>query len=105
MNLTYPYSYHAIKANVVFHIEMIAPSQLQPPILSATFFHPVFRYMNIENVAAVELYGMLMNDVRAVCIQKMEPGVEDSSINLEMLRLAYLLANLDKDWNEYIAPR
>ena len=73
--------------------------------MSEAFFDPVFRYMNIENVAAIELYGMLMNDVRAVCIQKMDPGVEDSSINLEMLRLAYLLANLDKDWSEFIAPR
>ena len=65
----------------------------------------IFRYMDIESVAASELYSLLMKDVRAVCIQKMEPEIEDSSIDLEMLRLAYLLSKLDKDWAGHIAPR
>ena len=64
-----------------------------------------FSYMDIKTVATCELYSLLMNDVRAVCIQRMEPGIEESSINLEMLRLAYLLAKLDKDWADCIPPR
>ena len=61
--------------------------------------------MDIDSVSTKKLYSLLMNDVRAVCIQRMEPGREETSIDVEMLRLAYLLAKLDKDWAFYIAPR
>ncbi|XP_065072021.1 uncharacterized protein LOC135696529 isoform X2 [Rhopilema esculentum] len=64
----------------------------------------VSRYMDVTNSVSKKLYTLLMKDTKNYFISKIENPENQLEVDFKDLRLAYLFAKLDKDWELYIAP-
>ena len=61
--------------------------------------------MDVTNSISKKLYILLMKDTKNYFIGKIGNADNQLDVDFKDLGLAYLFAKLDKDWEEYIAPR
>ena len=87
-----------------FHVVVNLTSDLRQ-LLNADCQISSCSYLDIESVVSLTLYGLLMKDFKALCVDRTIKSIDNVNIDSEMLGLAYLFSELDKEWDNYIAPR